>query len=49
MIELTSLLLTFAAAYFLGWIVGTEKENLRCRRKLNMSVEEWEQLWNDEK
>ena len=48
MVDLLSLLLTFAVTYFLGWIKGTSAENNRCRRQLNMSCEEWEELWKKE-
>tara|TARA_Y100000385_G_scaffold288632_1_gene355743 strand:+ start:12642 stop:12785 length:144 start_codon:yes stop_codon:yes gene_type:complete len=47
MVELIEILLIFCASYFLGWVRGTERENAKCRRQLKMSIEEWEQLWND--
>tara|TARA_Y100000114_G_scaffold76829_1_gene70524 strand:- start:118 stop:273 length:156 start_codon:yes stop_codon:yes gene_type:complete len=45
MLDLFTILLIVAAAYFMGWLRGCESERTRIRRILNYTMDEWEELF----
>ena len=49
MTDLIAIIGLIAAAYLMGWLRGGEQERTRIRRILNYSMDEWEELFKNDK